>query len=84
MIPDGAQQFMGAMGKDLTVTLTKEGVYGYQCTPHGSLGMVGLIVVGAPINEAAARSVPVPALERRTFDKLFAALDRSHNEHAAR
>ena len=75
MIPDGADPFTGAMGQDLTVTLTTEGVYGYSCLPHGGMGMVGLIVVGHPTNEANAKSVSVPGMARHTFAKLFEALD---------
>jgi hypothetical protein len=37
--------------------------------------MVGLIVVGAPVNEAAAKQVSVPGLANRTFAKLFQTLD---------
>ncbi len=29
-----------------SVTFTLPGVYLYQCTPHGNMGMLGLIVVG--------------------------------------
>jgi pseudoazurin len=75
MIPDGAKPFSSAIGNDLKVTFTVPGVYGYRCEPHGSLGMVGLIVVGVPVNEAAAKQVSVPGMANRTFAKLFQALD---------
>jgi pseudoazurin len=75
MIPDGAKPFASAIGQDLKVTFTVPGVYGYRCGPHGSLGMVGLIVVGNPVNEAAAKQVSVPGMANRTFAKLFQALD---------
>lgn len=75
MIPEGAAPFASGIGQNLKVTFTTQGVYGYRCAPHGSLGMVGLIVVGTPVNEAQARDVSVPGLARRTFAKLFEALD---------
>ena len=50
MIPEGAQPFQGQLGENLKVTLDKEGVYGYVCTPHLGFGMVGVIVVGKPTN----------------------------------
>lgn len=53
----------------------KPGVYGYRCIPHYMLGMVGLIVVGHPTNEAAARSVAQPREAKARFDQLFATLD---------
>lgn len=75
MIPDGADPFSGDMGQDLTITFTTEGVYGYGCQPHGSMGMVGLIVVGHPTNEGTAKTASVPGMARHTFAKLFKDLD---------
>jgi pseudoazurin len=75
MIPAGAKPFRSEIGQNLTVTFTVPGVYGYRCTPHGTLGMVGLIVVGAPVNESAAKSAAMPGAAGRVFAKLFQALD---------
>ena len=75
MIPDGAKSFSGAISQDLTVGFTVPGVYGYRCTPHGSLGMVGLIVVGDPVNEANAKSAATPGAAGRVFAKLFQQID---------
>jgi pseudoazurin len=75
MIPDGAKPFSSQMGQDFKVTLTVPGVYGYRCAPHGSLGMVGLIVVGSPVNEAQAKEANVPGLAHSTFARLFDTLD---------
>jgi pseudoazurin len=74
MIPDGAEAFRGEMNKDLTVTLTKPGVYGVECTPHYGMGMVALIVVGDPsVNLAKAEAVPQPGKAKPAFAKLFTA-----------
>ena len=75
MTPAGAKPFSGEIGQDLTVTFTVPGVYGYRCTPHGTLGMVGLIVVGEPANEDAAKSAALPGAAGRVFAKLFQKLD---------
>lgn len=75
MIPDGAQPFAGAVGEDLIVRLTAPGVYGYRCRPHASMGMVGLIVVGAPENEEAAKAAEPPGRARQAFAKQFRQLD---------
>ena len=45
MIPEGAEPWTGALSQDLTVTLTEEGVYVYQCTPHNMMAMIGVIKV---------------------------------------
>lgn len=74
MIPDGAEPFKGEMNKDLTVTLTKPGVYGVECTPHYGMGMVALIVVGDPSsNLQKAEAVPQPGKAKPAFTKLFEA-----------
>ena len=75
MIPEGAKSFSGEIGQDLTVTFTVPGIYGYRCLPHGSLGMVGLVVVGSPANESAAKSAALPGAAGRVFAKLFDKLD---------
>ena len=46
MLPKGTQSWNGGLNEELVVKYDKEGVYGYKCTPHYILGMVGLIVVG--------------------------------------
>ena len=50
LIPEGAEVFNIPLGENGSVTLEKEGVYVYKCTPHYALGMVGAIVVGEPTN----------------------------------
>ncbi len=75
MLPSGASPFSGQISQDLIVKFDKPGVYGYRCVPHYMLGMVGLVVVGAPVNEAAARDAPQPRDAKAGFDKLFSALD---------
>ena len=39
--------------------------------------MVGLIVVGKPANEEAAKSAAMPGMAGRVFAKLFQSLDSS-------
>ncbi len=78
MIPPGARPFASATDQSLQVTFIVPGIYGYRCGPHGSLGMVGLIVVGKPVNEAAAKDASIPGLARQEFAKLFAQLDGMH------
>ena len=36
----------GELSRDLSVTFDIPGVYGYQCTPHSMMAMVGVIQVG--------------------------------------
>ena len=50
MIPEGADPWVGSLSQDIEVTLTKEGVYVYQCTPHNMMAMVGVIKVESSSN----------------------------------
>ena len=46
MIPAGASEWNGQLSRDTTVTFDIPGIYGYQCTPHAMMAMVGVIKVG--------------------------------------
>ena len=46
MIPDGASAWNGQLSRDTKVTFDIPGIYGYQCTPHAMMAMVGVIKVG--------------------------------------
>ena len=65
MIPDGAQAWVGAMSQDIEVTLTQEGVYVYQCTPHNMMAMVGVIKVETNANLADIK------LKAESYKKTF-------------
>ena len=73
MIPAGATPFAGKLNEEVKVTLTQPGVYGYECTPHYAMGMVGVVTVGAgpPPNLAQARAVEHPARAQAVFDDLL-------------
>jgi pseudoazurin len=71
MIPEGAAPFKGEMNKDVTVTLDKPGVYGFKCKPHYGMGMVGLIVVGEPVNKTAAAAVEQKGKAKKKFEELL-------------
>lgn len=71
MMPEGAQPFEGKAGQDVTVTFTVPGVYGYKCKPHYAMGMVGVVVVGDPVNLEAAKAVKQPGLAKKVFAKLL-------------
>lgn len=48
--PSGANTWKGEMNKAVTVTLSKEGIYIYECLPHAMMAMVGVIQVGKAKN----------------------------------
>jgi pseudoazurin len=50
MLPDGAQPIDGKTNQDTKVTLSQPGVYVVACKVHTAMGMVGVVVVGDPVN----------------------------------
>ena len=74
LVPEGAQPWRGAISENFGVTLTVEGVYAYVCEPHIGFGMMGVIVVGKPVNIDAAMAFAQEKLEgpfRRIIGKLL-------------
>tara|TARA_B100001287_G_C22517018_1_gene450953 strand:+ start:199 stop:642 length:444 start_codon:yes stop_codon:yes gene_type:complete len=64
MIPPGASTWNGSLSQDITVTFDVEGIYGYQCTPHAMMAMVGIIEVGE--SKSNLESVIVTAQKIKT------------------
>lgn len=57
IIPEGATAWKGAIGKEVSVKMDKEGVYVYVCDPHAVMAMVGVVQVGKAANLDAAKKV---------------------------
>jgi pseudoazurin len=74
MLPEGVKIFKGKINEELVLTLDAEGVYGIKCTPHYSMGMVMLVVAGAPVNLEEAKAVKHPGKARTVFEAIFAAV----------
>ena len=45
------------LNKEVSITFNMPGIYVYQCTPHKSMGMIGLVVVGAGDNDVSKAKV---------------------------
>lgn len=77
MIPEGAEPWESELSADFEVTFDQEGTYGYICTPHGAIGMVGLVLVGDhTANLDAAKAVEhsaQPVADK--FADLFAEIE---------
>ena len=63
MIPEGANSWNGSMSQDVTVTVNKEGVYVYQCTPHSMMAMAGIIQVGGSLSNMASIQAKVASVK---------------------
>ncbi|QYO77712.1 pseudoazurin [Devosia salina] len=75
MIPDGVEPFKGKVNEEFTMTFDVPGLYGFKCTPHFAMGMVGAIAVGDELpNLDAARAVKVPNKAQERLDAAYAGL----------
>ncbi len=76
MLPEGAEAWKGKISKDIEVTLTVEGAYGFHCMPHRTLGMVGLIIVGDHSgNYEAAKAAKQSGKAKSAYVDLFERAD---------
>ena len=80
MIPDGAAPWSGRLNSDIDVSFDVPGFYGYVCTPHASLGMVGLVVVrgdGMLNNLETARGVRQRGKAASAFEEIWAEAEEA-------
>jgi pseudoazurin len=75
MLPEGAKSFVGKVNEEITVTFEQPGIYGIKCLPHYGMGMVAMVVVGTPENEAQAKAVTHPGRAKQIFASLFSRLE---------
>lgn len=69
LTPEGGEDWKGDIDEEVTVTLNKEGVFVYQCDPHVSLGMVGVIQVGEATNLDEAKDKAASMKEEMATNK---------------
>ena len=75
--PDGVKlEDKSKISKDVTITFDTPGVYVYVCTPHATMGMIGIVVVGELTQEAidAVRDAKVRGKSKKKFEALLAEL----------
>ena len=75
--PDGVKLAKKSkLGKDVTIEFDTPGVYVYVCSPHASMGMIGIVVVGELTQEAidAVRDAKLRGKSKKKFAALLAEL----------
>ncbi len=70
--PDGwALPKKSKNGKEVAITFDTPGVYLYQCTPHATMGMIGLVIVGDDLsNKDAIAKAKVRGKSKKKLKKL--------------
>mgnify|MGYP003690361241 CR=1 FL=1 len=64
------------LSKEYSYTFDTPGVYVYQCTPHKSMGMIAIVVVGKPDGEAKDRLKNVKISGKKSEEKFADLLDQ--------
>jgi pseudoazurin len=69
VVPKGAKSWKGELNKSVLTTLTQDGIYIFQCEPHSSMGMAGVIQVGQPVNLEDAKKESKKLAEKFVTNK---------------
>jgi pseudoazurin len=66
------------ISKDVTLTFDTPGVYVYVCTPHATMGMMGIVVVGEVTDEALAaiEDAKVRGKSKKKLEELVAQMQQ--------
>lgn len=75
--PDGAKLAKKSkLSKDVTLSFDTPGVYVYVCSPHASMGMIGIVVVGELTQEGvdAIKDAKLKGKSKKKFAALLAEL----------
>tara|TARA_B100000902_G_scaffold153423_1_gene149956 strand:- start:412 stop:849 length:438 start_codon:yes stop_codon:yes gene_type:complete len=71
-IPEGAEMLKSKKSEDVKFKFTIPGVYLYQCSPHKTIGMIGLIIVGNDkSNLNKVKEVKMFGLSKDIFETLL-------------
>ena len=71
-IPEGAEMLKSKKSEDVEFKFTIPGVYLYQCSPHKTIGMIGLIIVGNDkSNLNKVKEVKMFGLSKDIFETLL-------------
>tara|TARA_Y100000817_G_scaffold22555_1_gene16259 strand:- start:126 stop:548 length:423 start_codon:yes stop_codon:yes gene_type:complete len=74
-MPDGVEKFKSKLSKDAEYKFDIPGIYLYVCTPHKSMGMIGLVVVGDDIsNLDKIKKAKMKGKSKKIFKELLKEL----------
>ena len=63
------------INQEFTYTFEKSGIYFYQCTPHKSMGMIAVIIVGKDLtNLDQVKSVRVFGKSKRKLEEILSLI----------
>ena len=75
-VPEGVEKVKSKLSKEFSYTFEQEGVYLYVCTPHASMGMIGVVVVGnSDINLDEVLDYKFRGKSKKKFKKIAKLLE---------
>ena len=75
-VPEGVEKVKSKLSKEFSYTFEQEGVYLYVCTPHASMGMIGMVIVGeSDVNLDEALDYKFRAKSKKKFKKIVKSLE---------
>ena len=74
-MPEGVEKFKSKLSKDAEYKFDIPGIYLYVCTPHKSMGMIGLVVVGDDVsNLDKIKKAKMKGKSKKIFKELLKEL----------
>jgi len=75
-VPEGVEEVKSKLSKEFSYTFEQEGVYLYVCTPHASMGMIGVVVVGeSDVNLDEVLDYKFRGKSKKKFKKIVKSLE---------
>ena len=75
-VPEGVEKVKSKLSKEFSYTFEQEGAYLYVCTPHASMGMIGVVVVGdSDVNLDEVLDYKFRGKSKKKFKKIAKLLE---------
>ena len=75
-VPEGVEKVKSKLSQEFSYTFEQEGVYLYVCTPHASMGMIGMVIVGeADVNLDEVLDYKFRGKSKKKFIKIVNSLE---------
>ena len=75
-VPDGVEKVKSKLSKEFSYTFEQEGVYLYVCTPHATMGMIGMVIVGeSDVNLDEVLDYKFRGKSKKKFKKIVKSLE---------
>ena len=74
-VPEGVEKVKSKLSQEFSYTFDQEGVYLYVCTPHATMGMIGVVVVGdSDVNLDEVLGYKFRGKSKKKFKKIAKSL----------